>query len=211
MEIFCKLAGTLRRTLLIFLFVLPFSFNGFSQSETISELVKAGLHDVNLYFYPSTLRMLNIQKDPGGYDIVSGVNHLRLLTFSSDSLIGNVQSEMVKSLEKEGFEEVMTYRAAEVKVRLYGKYKGDEMKGLVGLIFQEEQNFVVDLDGKVDPMHIYKLSQDGINMPVLDSYFKNKDEEESRRKKYQEFRESMKEEEAKSAADSLSNQDTLKQ
>lgn len=211
MEILCKLAGAIRRSFLIFFPVLLFSFNGFSQSQTVSKLVKTGLHDVHLFFYPSTLRMLNIQKDPGWYELVRGVNHLRLLTFSSDSLLGNVQSEMVKSLEGEGFEEVLTYRAAEVKVRLYGKYSGDEMQGLVGLIFQEEENFVVDLDGKVDPMHIYKLSQDGINLPVLDSYFKNKDEEETRRKKYQEFRESMREEEAKAAADSLSNQDTLKQ
>ena len=210
MEIFYKLAGTIRRALLIFLSVLSFS-SSFSQSQTVSELVKTGMHDVHLFFYPSTLRMLNIQKDPGWYDLVRGVNHLRLLTFSSDSLLGNAQSGMVKSLEKEGFEEVMTYRAAEVKIRLYGKYKGDEMKGLVGLIFQEEENFVVDLDGKVDPMHIYKLSQDGINLPVLDSYFKNKGEEENRRKKYQEFRKSMEEEENKAAADSLSNQDTLKQ
>lgn len=197
-----------RKFILIFLPALLLSDGLHAQSGAIAALVASGGHDVQLYFYPSTLRMLNVNKDPNWNKMVKDVKHLRLLTFSDDSLLSARRAELLRALEGEGFEEVMTFRSPGASVRLFGKYSEEEMQGLVGFIMQEDQGFVVELEGMVDPIQLYSIYENGIDLPVLDSYFKNKDEEEKRREKYRKFRDSMQEEGTK--ADSLANQDTLK-
>lgn len=202
--------SNLRQLILIFLYVAAFTFTANSQSKTISNLVKAKVHDTQLYFYPSTLRMLNINKDPAFYALVENVKHLRILTFASDSLVGPGGSAMVKALEGEGFEEAMSMRSQGANVRIYSKSPSEKMEGLVAFVAQDDQNFVLELEGEVNPLKLYDLLQNGLDMPVLDSYFKNKADEEARGEKYREFRESLQEEE-KAKTDSLATQDTIKQ
>lgn len=200
----------LRQLFLVFLCVAAFTFTAYSQSKTIGNLVKADVHDTQLYFYPSTLRMLNISKDPAFYALVENVKHLRILTFASDSLVGPGGNEIVKALEGEGFEEAMSMRSQGANVRIYSKSPSEKMEGLVAFVAQEDQNFVLELEGEVNPLKLYDLLQNGLDMPVLNSYFKNKEDEQERGEKYREFRESLQEEE-KLKADSLANQDTIKQ
>ncbi len=197
----------LRELFLIFLCVAGFTFTARSQSKTVSNLVKAAVHDTHLYFYPSTLRMLNLNKDPAFYALVKNVKHLRILTFTSDSLVGRGGNEMVKALEGEGFEEALSMRSQGANVRIYSKSPSEKMEGMVAFVAQEDQNFLLELEGEVNPLKLYDLLQNGLDMPVLNSYFNNKEEEQKRREKYQEFRKSLEEEKA----DSTAHQDTTKQ
>lgn len=195
--------------LLLFVFTFLLAVSARAQSKAIKRIVEKDLHETNLFFYPSTLRMLNVGKDPGWNKLVSEVRHLRLLMYDKDSMLQAEKPALLIELGREGYEEAMTYRDAGVSAQVLAYYEGDKMHGLAAIVIQESQSLLIELDGSVDPMRLYEIVQNGIDIPVLDSYFKDQKEEEERGRKYQEFRKSLEEEE-KAKQDSLATQDTLK-
>lgn len=183
----------------------------YAQSDAIARLVEADFHSTQLFFYPSTLRMLNIQKDPSWNEMVKDVRHLRLVMYDADSFLLAEKANLTAELGDEGFEELLSLRSDTIKAEVYGKYDGDRMQGLAALILQSSGGFIIELDGSVDPMKIYKIAQTGIDLPVLNSYFKDQKEEEERGRKYREFRKSLEEDEkAKQDSLSQSKQDSIK-
>jgi len=194
--------------LLLFVFTFLFAISAHAQSKAIKRIVEKGLHETNLFFYPSTLRMLNVGKDPDWYKLVSGVRHLRLLMFDKDSMLLAEKSALLAELSSEGYEEAMTFRDSDISALVLAYYEGDKMQGLAAIVVQESQSLLIELDGSVDPMRLYDIVQNGIDIPVLDSYFKDKRDEEERGKKYQEFHKSLEEEEMEKQ-DSLATRDTL--
>lgn len=180
-----------------------------AQTKASADLVQADRHRVQLFFYPSTLRMLNVEKDPVWNELVKDVRHLRLLIYDSDSFLMAQRQAVLQSLRADQFEELVSMRSDSLKLDMYGRYKGEKMVGMVALVMMGSRSLVVDLDGAVDPMQAYKLTQNGIDLPVLSSYFDKKEEEEERRRKYREFRQSLEEDE-KAKKDSLTTQDSIK-
>ena len=106
-------------TLTLFLSILSFG-----QDSIIKDFAE-NRRDVKLCFYPSTLRMINIKKDPNYNELVNDVEKLLIYIMDSDES----STEWTDQYRDLGYEE---YIAMYGKVNLVLLGKDDEYVGLSG-------------------------------------------------------------------------------
>ncbi len=111
----------MRKTLL--LLALFSSILSFAQESILKDFAEER-RDVKLCFYPSTLRMINIKKDPNYYELVNDVE--KLLIYIMDSGESTEWTDQYRDL---GYEE---YIAMYGKVDLVLLGKDEEYVGLSG-------------------------------------------------------------------------------
>ncbi len=125
---------------------------GTAQSKTLQELKDSNHVQLGFYFTPSTLRMLNLQKDTAYDDMIKGVEKLSFLimrpeTFSVDTYFATVD----KLMSKENYEEYIIWDGNGDELQVFGKPNSKEM---IGLAKYQDQMYIFDLKGTIDLMKI---------------------------------------------------------
>lgn len=130
-----------------------FCFNsGHSQSKVIQELKDSNSVQLGFYFTPSTLRMLNLQKDTAYDEMIKGIEKLSFLImkpekFSADNYFDTVD----KLLSQEKYEEYIIWDGDGDELQVFGKPDKQEM---VGLAKFQDQMYIFDLRGTIDLLKI---------------------------------------------------------
>ncbi|NND08332.1 MAG: hypothetical protein HKN87_18285 [Saprospiraceae bacterium] len=128
-----------------------------AQSTTIKRFIEEDRTGHRFYFYPSTLRMLNLEGDAEYYEMIRHVEKLVFFPFKEDRFDEGAFRAGVHSLQEENFEEYLSVEAADgAKLYISGKSKPYET---VALARVDGQYYAADLQGSINLLHLTKLYQ----------------------------------------------------
>lgn len=141
-----------------FYFIILFFFcftAGNAQSKVLQELKDSNYVQLGFYFTPSTLRMLNIQKDTAFDDMIKGVEKMRFLIMEPEKFSNTTYFNTAdKLIKEEKYEEYIIWDGNGDELQVFGK---PDTKEMVGLAKFQDQMYVFDLKGTIDLMKIPEL------------------------------------------------------
>ena len=114
--------------------------------------------DRKFCFYPSTLRMINIAKNPDYNELVNGIEKLLIYTLDSAAKAGQSYKSIITTYKKIGFEEYVTMAGGKTNFILYGKENKDENQ-FVGVMKSEDAVYAFYMRGQIGWQKIPALMQ----------------------------------------------------
>ncbi len=136
-------------SLLVVIFCLT---AGNAQSKVLQELKDSNSVQLGFYFTPSTLRMLNLQKDPAFDEMIQGVEKLKFYIMEQEKFSEAIYFETAnKLMSQENYEEYIIWDGNGDELQVFGKPDSKEM---VGLAKFQDQMYIFDLKGTIDLMKI---------------------------------------------------------
>ncbi len=119
---------------------------GFGQSETLQRLKDSDQVGHQFFFYPSTLRMLNLQGDKAYNAMVKDIDKLVFYQLRHDGFSPSDWAKTVESIQGgDRFEEYLVVEAKDQELRMLGK--GDET---VFLAHYDDTYYVAEVSGSID-------------------------------------------------------------
>lgn len=115
-----------------------------AQSELFKSLKDKYEIAAELYFYASTLRMINISRDPNFDEMVEDIEKMTFYQIK-EFPVKEMRAISKEFKEEEGFEELMTVESKEQTLYVLGK--SDEE--FVALLKNEEAVLAIDLQGMI--------------------------------------------------------------
>ncbi len=114
-----------------------------------------------MFFYSSTLKMLNTEDLPEVTDILKDIEEIRVLNYSKTSV--NFSKEDIAALKKslvdEEYRVVMMITEKGNVVNLYNREKRGKTVGFVAMIENQESLVLVDLIGSIDVKKFMALKE----------------------------------------------------
>lgn len=144
--------------LIIVLCLLAVIFPALKAQETPLKDYADAHKDRKFCFYPSTLRMINIAKNPDYYELVNGIEKLLVYTLDSAAKASQSYKSIITSYKKIGFEEYAAISGGETNFFLYGKENKDENQ-FVGVMKTEDGMYAFYLRGQIGWQKIPALMQ----------------------------------------------------
>ncbi|WKN30235.1 DUF4252 domain-containing protein [Porifericola rhodea] len=134
-----------------------------AQSETVKQFILKNNPSASMYFYPSTLRMLNLEQNPEFYQLVRDIKKLSFLTFDKGSSSFNKRDilEVQKQLTAEQYEELFMMEDKGTQIYVYAKGKAPE--AYVSMVNNNTSLMLFDLQGHPDLNALISLIQNGFN------------------------------------------------
>lgn len=140
--------------LILFIFL---SFTCIAQSSVVTDFKENHETALSLYFYPSTLRMINIERNTEFDEMISEIKKARFFKMDSGVVSKDDLSRLEKDLTKEGFEEVMFMKNKDMDLRVWGL--GRRNPELVILLKSGEELMLLEINGMINIAKIPKLTQ----------------------------------------------------
>lgn len=136
-----------------------------AQSRTVTRFQEDHTPSQKLFFYPSTLRMVNMEKNPDFYALVRDVDKLRVLLYdkSSNGFSKQTLRTLSKDIAAEEYQELMTFQSNRQTAYLYSLGNDNTPEGVVGLIEMDDTIILMDLEGFVNLPALLKLFQSDFN------------------------------------------------
>ncbi|WP_277478591.1 DUF4252 domain-containing protein [Catalinimonas alkaloidigena] len=140
-----------------------FCLESHAQSKAVSKFLEKHKPNTSLYFYPSTLRMINLEHNPDYQRLVRHIKKLSFLTFEkrSSNLSRSDFQELKKQLASEKFEELFTMDDQGNHIHLYAL--GDEPEAYISLVENESSLMLFDMQGAPHLPSLMKLIQSDFN------------------------------------------------
>ncbi|MFK7983828.1 MAG: hypothetical protein AB8G86_27880 [Saprospiraceae bacterium] len=183
----------MRHFFLLFSLLTGSYITGFTQSKILQELKDSNAIQLQLFFTPSTLRMLNLQDDSGYNEMVRGVDklHFYLMNptrFSNDDYFDTAE----RLIKEEAYEEFIIWDGNGNEFQVLGK---PTEKDIIGIASYAERHYIFNLKGTIDLMKLPDIYE---KMTTQDSTMDNgigfivdmiKDEDENRIRREKRHRE----------------------
>ena len=142
------------RFLIFFIFL---SSSCFAQSSVVSDFKENHNTALSLYFYPSTLRMINIERNKEYDEMIREIKKARFFKMDSGSVSKSDLSKFEKELANEGFEEVMFIKNKDADIRVWGLEKRNPE--LVIISKSDDELMLLVINGMLNIAKIPKLTQ----------------------------------------------------
>ena len=132
-----------------------------AQSETVKKWHDKYKDAFVMFFYNSTLNMLNMQNSEEFAELVKDINKMKLLRIDKrgDNFTNENYKEMLADYRNESFEELMTMKSGPANINAFIKENDGVTKGIVLLISDESNVTIVDLKGSVPLNKISNFAQ----------------------------------------------------
>jgi hypothetical protein len=148
-----------------------------AQSATVSRIKENKKPDLALYFYPSTLRMINLSDNEDFDQLVKEIRKIRFFQWGLENNPDIDEKSLIRDLTEEDFEECMVIQTGEMDMMVYGREQRKKQPELVAIVETKHQIQLLDIQGIVNVAKIPALinnlnSADFIN--VLDLNNKKK-------------------------------------
>ncbi|MEQ9423410.1 MAG: DUF4252 domain-containing protein [Cyclobacteriaceae bacterium] len=137
-------------TILIGALLTPMQSQG--QSDLFNSIKKDNILDAELYFYASTLRMINIKRNPGFDELVNGIDKLKFFKVA-DLDRKEIRELANKFYTEEGYEEMVVIDGKEEVVHVMAR-EDDEY---IALMADERGMIAVELIGNIGVHKIPEL------------------------------------------------------
>ena len=144
-----------------FLYLLFFAISCSDSTSPIQQLQDQNKVESSYHFYPSTLRMLNIQNVESFNKLVSNIEKLTFMSMRVDSFdFDQILAFSTKLQKEESYDTYMEIEDLDRQYFILGKESPDKT---IFLINQEGRQYIVDMAGRPDflelPRVIESLSQ----------------------------------------------------
>jgi hypothetical protein len=141
--------------------LLAVTFVVCGQSKSITRFRSDFKETSNMFFYSSTLKMLNTENSPELAEIIKDIEEIRVLNYSKAtvSLNTNDIAALKKSLTDEEYQVIMMVNEKGNVVNLYNREKRGKTIGFVALIENQESLVLVDLIGSIDVKKFMALKE----------------------------------------------------
>lgn len=130
-----------------------------AQTKT-TEALHAKYDDaLSLYFYKNTLRMLNQSENKDFDDAIKEIEKMKFLLIdrTSNSFTDADYRKLVKDYQDEEYEEMLSSRYDGKKMMVYLREKDNVTKGMVILVSDSSNLFLLDMLGRVPLDKVGKL------------------------------------------------------
>lgn len=147
--------------------VLLFHFSANAQSKTVSQFVAQHEPNASFHFYPSTLRMVNIEHNPDYQRLVRNIKKLSFFTFDKkNTTIDPASFQKIKeSLATEKFEQLFAMDDHGNHIYVYAK--GDEAEAYISAVENESRLILLDMQGAPHLPSLMKLIQGDFNFEQI--------------------------------------------
>ncbi|WKN40959.1 DUF4252 domain-containing protein [Tunicatimonas pelagia] len=154
-----------RKIVSVFALAFICSLSSLAQSRTVDQFLKEYQPSQKLFLYPSTLRMVNLEKNPDFYALVHDIDKLRVLLYNKNEngFSGQTIRTLSREVAEEDYQELMTFQADGQNVHLYSLGDDDTPEGVVGLVETDDTLILTDLEGFIDLPALLKLFQGDFN------------------------------------------------
>ncbi len=107
-----------------FLFIfLIISFSSFAQNCAVTDFRDRHATALSLYFYPSTLRMLNLDRSKDFDDMIRDIRKARFFKMDSGAVTPHDLQKFTGELSTQGFEEVMFIKNKQMDLQVWALEK----------------------------------------------------------------------------------------
>ncbi len=131
------------------------SSQSLAQSKVLLELKDNQQIARQLYFYPSTLRMLNLDGNEAYYDLIRDIGKVIIFRMDNESFVEEDFDLVVQDLMKEeGFEEYMSVDGNSERIMVYGR---NNPPNLVVLTHLDGTYYISEVQGTLDLWQLPKL------------------------------------------------------
>ena len=147
----------MRNLLLIYVLLLPSM--SFGQSKSITRFRSDFKENSNMFFYSSTLKMLNTENNPEFADLLKDIEEIRVLNYDKATMkISNEDIRGLKTaLQDEKFNNIMELQEKGNSIHLYSREKHGKTVGFVAIIDNTENLVLIDLIGSIDVKKFMEL------------------------------------------------------
>ncbi|MFZ6011508.1 MAG: DUF4252 domain-containing protein [Bacteroidota bacterium] len=149
----------LKLSLFLFL-ILASPLFSLAQSKTTERLHKKHEDALSLFFYNNTLRMLNQNEDKQFDELIKDIEKMKFLMIKKDPEFATADyKKLVGDYKAESFEEIMTSRHEGKNFDVYLKEKDKKTIGMLVLINDSSNLYVLDIVGRIALDNVTKLYQ----------------------------------------------------
>lgn len=142
----------MRRILLLLFLLFTAQIIALTQSNSMEKFRKAYPEDQNVFFYSSTLKMLDTDNNPEFGDLIKDIDKIMVLIyekekqkFTKDDII-----KLKKNLKKEKYVDLMLINQNGNNINLYSRDRKGKTIGFAALINNKESMVLIDVKGSID-------------------------------------------------------------
>jgi hypothetical protein len=145
--------------LLFILSIILLPFIAFAQTKTTEDLAKNHNSVLSLFFYNNTLRMLNQAEDKEFDALIKDIEKMKFLMIkkSEEKFDMNSYKKLVNDYKKESYDVIMTSRYEGKNFDIFERQKDGQTKGMLVLVNDEDNLFVLDIIGSLALNNVTKL------------------------------------------------------
>ena len=133
-----------------------------AQSKSISRFRADHPENSNMFFYSSTLKMLNTENAPQFADLIKDIEEIRILNYDKEKQ--NLSKEYIAGLKKdlasEEYNNLMMMNEKGSAINLYSREKHGKTVGFVAVVEDKGSLTLIDLVGSIDVKKFMQLKND---------------------------------------------------
>jgi hypothetical protein len=145
------------------LFILLVFYTGgiFAQSKSINQFRSDFKENTNMFFYSSTLKMLNTDSNPDLANILNGIEEIRVLNYdkATQKFNNNDIANLKNALKEEAYNALMMINEKGNAINLYSREKHGKTVGFVAVVENRTNLVLIDLIGAIDVKKFMELKQ----------------------------------------------------
>lgn len=161
---------------LIFFFMLLFFGSiptTFAQSKVAKEFQEKA-QGYKFFAYQSVLRVLNRDKNPDFNKLISGLDHLRIVTTDSTGVLAMATFKRLdQGIQAEGFEQILTFDNKDYKCHIYELSNRSNKTTWIATIFMQGRAGIFEMVGSLDVRYLSAFSS--MNMNKLQEWLPDMD------------------------------------
>ena len=143
--------------IILSLLLTIYSLSSYAQNSAVTDFKENHETALSLYFYPSTLRMVNIEQNPEFNEMIRQVKKARFFRMDSGSVSKDDLNNLVSELTEDGFEEVMFVKNKNMDLKVWGlETKNPE---LIIISKSDEELMLLEINGMINIAKIPKLAE----------------------------------------------------
>lgn len=146
---------------LFILFLLFVVAPMFGQSKSITRFRSDFKENTNMFFYSSTLKMLNTEDNPELASMLKDIEEIRVLNYDKATRKFNAGdvSKLKNALREEKYNDIMLVNENGNSINLYSREKRGKTVGFVAIVENKEGLILIDLIGSIDVKKFMELKQ----------------------------------------------------
>ncbi|MBN2350464.1 MAG: DUF4252 domain-containing protein [Bacteroidales bacterium] len=140
------------RKLVLLILLSVFGSFLYGQSKSIDKFRKKFPESTNLFFYSSTIQMLNQLNDPELTDLIKDIEKIRVLNYTDNEKKYKQPDldELRENLKKEKYLDLLILYEQGNRINLYAKEKNGKTIGFVALVDSSDTLVILDVKGSID-------------------------------------------------------------
>ena len=138
-----------------------------AQSNAVATFREQHPTSQDFYLYPSTLRMVNLDKNPDAYQLVNDVEKLQILLFDRDSVERPALLQLQRSIQSEAYEELISFREKDSQITVYARGDSPQLDGVVGVVDNQQTLALFDMAGFIDLPSLMNLAQSDFDFSAV--------------------------------------------